>query len=159
MIAIFAETKAHGARRNRGNHLAGREGDEIQVGPIRRLMPKGEDQKEGRIDQPQRGQAGLGPPESFGSSLVFSAEFSSIDFTPPLKFLMAFPSPDPISGRRFAPKMRKIIARMMTSSWVPNPNNSLTSSKVNDSVYYDRVNLSRVNPLRNERQFPDNPNG
>ncbi len=72
--------------------------------------------KEERIDQPQRDQAGFGPPESFGSSLGFSAELSSMDFTPPLKFLMAFPSPDPISGRRFAPKMRKIIARIMISS-------------------------------------------
>jgi hypothetical protein len=37
------------------------------------------------------------------------------------------PSPDPISGSLLAPKIRKTMANMMINSWLPNPNNSLTS--------------------------------
>jgi hypothetical protein len=40
---------------------------------------------------------------------------------------MALPRPDPISGSFLAPKIRKTMARMITSSWVPNPNKFLTS--------------------------------
>ena len=92
----------------------------------------------------RRDQAGFGPPESLVSSLGFSDALSSMDFTPPLKFLMAFPSPDPISGRRLAPKIRKTMARMITSSCVPNPNNCFTPLYNYIPVYYGRDILARA---------------
>ncbi len=66
--------------------------------------------------------------DSLGFSRFFSGGPSSIDFIPPLKFLIAFPKPDPISGNRLAPKSTKTMARIMTSSCVPSPNKVPTSS-------------------------------
>lgn len=75
-------------------------------------------------------QADLLPPGLLGFSSDLSRFFSGVpsstDLIPPLKFLMALPNPEPISGNRLAPKMRKTIARMTTSSCVPSPNNLLT---------------------------------
>ena len=93
---------------------------------------------------PEQDQTGFDPLESFASSFVFSEFPSSIDLTPPLKFLIAFPSPDPISGSFLAPKIRKTIARMITSSWVPSPNKSLTSYRFLPLVYSAGPYLSRV---------------
>ena len=88
-------------------------------------------------------QGDLLPPESFGSSCVLSRFFSGVpsstDLIPPLKFLMALPNPDPISGNRLAPKMRKMIARMITSSCVPSPNNLLTPLGFPYGAVYSRL--------------------
>ncbi len=88
-------------------------------------------------------QADLFPPGRFefssGLSRFFSEVPSSTDLIPPLKFLMARPKPDPISGNRLAPKMRKMIARMITSSCVPSPNNLLTPLRFLHGAVYSRL--------------------
>ena len=89
-------------------------------------------------------QVDFGPPWSLVSSFGFSGVPSSSDLTPPLKFLMALPSPDPISGSRLAPKIRKTMARMMISSWDPIPNNFVTSLDIFIPVYFGCDILSRV---------------
>src|SRR5262245_32422385 len=52
---------------------------------------------------------------------------SSSPERPDLKFLIAFPTPDPSSGRRRAPNSTSTIARMINSSLAPIPNKLFSS--------------------------------